>query len=42
MPKTEAIYSFYNEGANPKEAVLELMTRNKKHGNENWLLWAFP
>lgn len=35
MPITEAIYSVLYEGANPKEAVLELMTRNKKHEMED-------
>ena len=35
MPITEAIYSVLYEGADPKEAVLELMTRNKKHEVED-------
>lgn len=34
MPITEAIYSVLYEGANPNEAVLELMTRSKKHEME--------
>lgn len=34
MPITEAIYSVLYENANPKEAVLELMTRSKKHEME--------
>ena len=34
MPITEAIYSVLYQGANPNEAVLELMTRSKKHEME--------
>jgi Glycerol-3-phosphate dehydrogenase len=34
MPITKAIYSVLYEGANPNEAVLELMTRSKKHEME--------
>lgn len=34
MPITEAIYSVLYKGANPNEAVLELMTRSKKHEME--------
>lgn len=34
MPITEAIYSVLYQGANPDEAVLELMTRSKKHEME--------
>ena len=34
MPITEAIYSVLDQGANPNEAVLELMTRTKKHEME--------
>ena len=34
MPITEAIYSVLYQGANPNEAVLELMTRTKKHEME--------
>lgn len=35
MPITEAIYSVLYEGANANEAVLELMTRAKKHEMED-------
>ena len=35
MPITEAIYSVLYEGANADEAVLELMTRAKKHEMED-------
>ncbi len=34
MPITEAIYSVLYQGADPREAVLELMTRSKKHEME--------
>lgn len=34
MPITKAIYSVLYEGANPNEAVLDLMTRSKKHEME--------
>ena len=34
MPITEAIYSVLYQGANPNEAVSELMTRSKKHEME--------
>ncbi|WP_297135610.1 NAD(P)H-dependent glycerol-3-phosphate dehydrogenase [Terrisporobacter sp.] len=34
MPITEAIYSVLYNGANPNEAVLDLMTRSKKHEME--------
>ena len=34
MPITEAIYSVLYQGANPNEAVRDLMTRSKKHEME--------